>query len=110
MTDTKRKLIGLVSALEEESIVDYCYTFIGLKVYGKTRLPESITADLRQMWENHFNIPHEDEPEQDPEEQQAEKYRCNINRMLYDIKNPATLKFILSTIKSYLKNRGYSVK
>ncbi len=51
MTDTKQKLIALVSALEEENIVDYCYTFIGLKVYGKAKLPDSITAELRQMWE-----------------------------------------------------------
>ena len=50
MTDTKQKLIALVSALEEENIVDYCYTFIGLKVYGKAKLPDSITAELRQVW------------------------------------------------------------
>lgn len=60
MTENKQKLIALVSALEEENIVDYCYTFIGLKVYGKARLPEGITAELRQMWEEHFNLSHED--------------------------------------------------
>lgn len=60
MTENKQKLIALVSALEEESIVDYLYTFIGLKVYGQARLPESITAELRQMWEEHFKLPNED--------------------------------------------------
>lgn len=51
VTENKQKLIALVSALEEENIIDYCYTFIGLKVYGQARLPEGITAELRQMWE-----------------------------------------------------------
>ena len=54
MMENKQKLIDLVSALEEENIIDYCYTFIGLKVYGKAKLPESITADLRQMWEKYL--------------------------------------------------------
>ena len=38
----KQKLVALVSALEEENIIDYCYTFIGLKVCGKAKFPDSI--------------------------------------------------------------------
>ena len=40
VTENKQKLIALVSALEEESIIDYLYTFIGFKVYGQARLPK----------------------------------------------------------------------
>ncbi|NBI89614.1 hypothetical protein D3Z45_03195 [Lachnospiraceae bacterium] len=110
MTENKQKLIALVSALEEENIVDYCYTFIGLKVYGQAKLPESITAELRQMWEEHFNLPHEDEerlePEQDTEEQQAGEYRCNITRMLYGINNVAILNYIHIIVSDISKEPG----
>lgn len=99
VTENKQKLIALVSALEEENIIGYCYTFIGLKVYGKTRLPEGITAELRQMWENHFNLPHEDEEQPEPEgitfeEKAAMFYRCEILKAIYDIKNIAMLNCI----------------
>lgn len=108
MTENKQKLIALVSALEEENIVDYCYTFIGLKLYGKARLPEDITAELRQVWEKHFNIPHEDEeqPEQDTEEQQAREYRCNVTRMLYGISNVAILNYIHIIVSDIAKEPG----
>ena len=35
MSENKAKLIALISAIEEENIIDYFYTFSGLKVYGK---------------------------------------------------------------------------
>lgn len=99
MTENKQKLIALVSALEEESIVDYLYTFIGLKLYGKARLPESITAELRQMWEEHHNLPHEGEEQPEPEgmtfeEKAAMFYRCEILKAIYDIKNIAMLNCV----------------
>lgn len=99
VTENKQKLIALVSALEEENIVDYLYTFIGLKVYGQTRLPESITAELRQMWEEHYNLPHEDGEQTEPEgmafeEKAAMFYRCEILKAIYDIKNIAMLNCI----------------
>ena len=43
MTENKQKLIALVSALEEENIIDYLYTFISLKVYGKAKLTNTST-------------------------------------------------------------------
>ncbi len=97
MTENKQKLIALVSALEEENIVDYCYTFIGLKLYGKARLPESITAELRQMWEEHHNLPHEGEEQ--PEEKTADEkaamfHRCEITRAVFDITSVAILNYI----------------
>lgn len=101
--DTKQKLISLVSALQEENIVDYCYTFIGLKVYGKALLPDSITADLRQLWEEHFNLPHEEQQEQTAEGKQAGEYRCSIVKMLYDIENEAVLNYIRIIVEDVAK-------
>lgn len=106
MTENKQKLIALVSALEEESIIDYCYTFIGLKVYGQTRLPESITAELRKMWENHFNLPHEDEEQ--PEEMAADEkaamfHRCEITRAVYDITSVVILNYIDIIVRDVYK-------
>lgn len=82
MTENKQKLIALVSALEEENIVDYGYTFIGLKVYGKAKLPDSITAELRQMWEKFMLREEQKKPEQTDEEKQAREYRCNIKNVV----------------------------
>lgn len=108
MTENKQKLIALVSALQEENIIDYCYTFIGLKVYGAAKLPDSITAELRQMWEKHFNLPHEEQQEQErheqtAEEKQAGEYRCNITRMLYGIENLAILNYIRIIVEDVAK-------
>lgn len=103
MTENKRKLIALVSALEEENIVDYCYTFIGLKVYGQARLPEGITAELRQMWEEHMLRMGQEKPEQTVEEKQAGECRCNITRMLYGISNVAILNYIHIIISDIAK-------
>lgn len=94
MTENKQKLIALVSALEEENIVDYCYTFIGLKVYGHAKLTDSITAELRQMWEEHMLHMKQTKMEQTEEEKQAGEYRANIVRLLYDIDNVAILNYI----------------
>ena len=106
MTENKQKLIALVSALEEENIVDYLYTFIGLKVYGQTRLPESITAELWQMRENHFNLPHEDGEQ--PEEMTADEkaamfHRCEITRAIYDIASVAILNYIHTIVRDVYK-------
>lgn len=99
MTDTKRKLIDLVSALEEENIVDYCYTFIGLKVYGKTKLPESIIAELGQLWENRM-LPNK---ELTAEKQEVQRYRCELVRIIYDIGNVATLNYIYKIVEDVYK-------
>ena len=106
VTENKQKLIALVSALEEENIVDYLYTFIGLKVYGQTRLPESITAELRQMRENHFNLPHEDGEQ--PEEMTADEkaamfHRCEITRAVFDITSVAILNYINIIVRGVYK-------
>lgn len=97
MTENKQKLIALVSALEEENIIDYCYTFIGLKVYGHAKLPDSITAELRQMWEEHMLRMGQEKPE--PEEMTADEkaamfHRCEITRAVYDITSVAILNYI----------------
>ena len=99
VTENKQKLIALVSALEEENIVDYLYTFIGLKVYGQAKLPDGITAELRQMWKNHFNLPHEDGEQTEPEEMTADEkaamfHRCEITRAVFDITSVAILNYI----------------
>lgn len=106
MTENKQKLIALVSALEEENIVDYLYTFIGLKVYGKARLPESITAELRQMWEKHFNLPHEGEeqPEKMTADEKAMFHRCEITRAVYDITSVAILNYINIIVRGVHKD------
>lgn len=109
MTENKQKLIALVSALEEENIVDYCYTFIGLKVYGQTRLPECITAELRQMWEKHFNIPPDEDEEQTEPEEMAEDekaamfHRYEITRAVYDITNVTILNYINIIVRDVYK-------
>lgn len=105
MTENKQKLIDLVSALEEENIIDYCYTFIGLKVYGKTRLHESITADLRQMQEEYEEQREQEHREQTAEEKQAGDYRCNILRMLYDIESVAILNYIHIIVEDVAKEQ-----
>lgn len=106
VTENKQKLIALVSALEEENIVDYLYTFIGLKVYGQTRLPESITAELRQMWEEHYNLPHED-GEQTEEMTEGEKaamfHRCEIAGAVFDITSVAILNYIHIIVRDVYK-------
>ncbi|MEY8518720.1 hypothetical protein AALC25_17840 [Lachnospiraceae bacterium 29-84] len=99
MTENKQKLIALVSALEDENIVDYLYTFIGLKVYGHAKLPDGITAELRQMWKNHFNLPHEDGEQTEPEEMTADEkaamfHHCEITRAVFDITSVAILNYI----------------
>lgn len=107
MTETKQKLIVLVSALEEENIVDYLYTFIGLKVYGKAKLPESIREELRLMWEKHFNLPHEDEeqPEEMTEDEKAAmRHRCEITRTVYDIISVAVLNYINIIVRDVHKD------
>lgn len=111
MSDTKQKLIDLVSALEEENIIDYCYTFIGLKVYGKTRLPESITADLRQMWEKYlvscgYMKDEELEPEPERSTHIPDERKETIAELLKEIEgihNIAKIRFILSIVKNYKK-------
>lgn len=92
VTENKQKLMALVSALEEENIVDYCYTFIGLKVYGKTRLPEGITAELRQLQKVHDDRCKQQELT--PEEKEAMFYRAEIARAIYDITSIAILNYI----------------
>ena len=99
MTENKQKLIALVSALEDENIVDYLYTFIGLKVYGHAKLPDSITAELRQMWEEHHNLPHEDGEQTEPEEMTADekaamRHRYEITRAIYHITSVEVLNYI----------------
>lgn len=131
MTENKQKLIALVSALEEENIVAYCYTFIGLKVYGKAKLPENITAELRQMWEEHFNLPHEDGEQPEPEEmtadekavrqmnKQRDKFREEYNEDLkrkiriaidriggYAREEMFTLEFVYGAVKKYIPENG----
>ena len=114
MSDTKQKLIDLVSALETEGSIDYFYTFIALRLYGTADCPDSKFVEVCEMYEKHMK-PRIEKQEQERREltadqKQAGEYRCNIARILYDVKNPATLKFILSVITNYLKNRGYSVE
>lgn len=97
VTENKQKLIALVSALEEENIINYCYTFIGLKVYGHAKLPDSITAELRQMQEEHMLRMGQEKTE--PEEMTADEkaamfHRCEILKAIYDIKNIAMLNCI----------------
>lgn len=103
MTENKQKLIALVSALEEENIIDYCYTFIGLKVYRHAKLPDSITAELRQMWEEHMLRMEQTKTEQTEEEKQAGEYRANIVRLLYGIDNVAILNYIRIIVSDIAK-------
>lgn len=100
MTENKQKLIALVSALEEENIIDYLYTFISLKVYGKAKLTDNITAELQQLWEEWITLPREDKKKQpEPEqlttgEKAAMFHRCEITREVYDITSTAILNYI----------------
>lgn len=103
MTKNKQKLIALVSALEEENIIDYCYTFIGLKVYGKTALPKKITKDLRKMWEKHTSRMEQGKPELTDEEKQAGAYRADLVRLIYNINNVAILNCILIFVEDIAK-------
>lgn len=103
MTKNKQKLIALVSALEEENIIDYCYTFIGLKVYGKAALPKKITNDLRKMWEEHTSRTEQDKPELTDEEKQAGAYRADLVRLIYNINNVAILNCILIFVEDIAK-------
>lgn len=103
MSDNKQKLISLVSALEDESIIDYCYTFIGLKVYGKTRLPESITEELGQMWERYMLHQKQERREMTEEEKQAGAHRIDTVRMLFDIQNTAALNYLRIIVRDVLK-------
>lgn len=103
MAKNKAKLIELVSALEDESIIDYCYTFIGLKVYGHAKLPDGITAELRQMWEEYRQHTEQNKQELTDEEQQAGEYRANIVRLLYSIDNVAILNYIHIIVSDIVK-------
>ena len=108
MSNTKQKLINLVSAFQDENIIDYCYTFIGLKVYGKTRLPENIMDDLRKMYDEYlvhqgydlidYGLDETDlaDSEKKPTEEEilAEDYRSIIIETLYRIVSPAILNYI----------------
>lgn len=114
MTENKQKLINLVSALQEQPIIDYCYTFIGLKVYGAARLPESITEELRHMWESHI-LPHDEKQEErnelTGEEKKVNEYRCGIVRMLYDINSTDILNYIKIIVEDIAKeDRSQSVQ
>lgn len=109
MTENKQKLIALVSALEEENIVDYLYTFIGLKVYGHAKLPDSITAELRQIWEEHHNLSHEGEKQPEPEEMIANEkaamfHRCEILKAIYDITSVTILNYINIIVRGVHKD------
>lgn len=99
MSENKAKLIALVSAIEEGNIIDYLYTFSGLKVYqSSAKLPESIRADLRRLWDEHFGIHLDEEEEPEgiaPDEEMAMYLRYEITRAIYDIKSIAILNYIM---------------
>lgn len=100
--ENKQKLIALVSALEEENIIDYIYTFVGLKVYGEAKLPENITAELQQLQEAH-----EDRCKQrkvTPEEKEAMFYRAEIANKVYDIKSVEILNYINIIVRDVHKD------
>lgn len=110
MNDTKKKLIPLVAAIQEEDIVDYCYRFIGLKVYGKAKLPERILIDLRKMYDEYlihngydlseFDLDSTEDYESESERElveaeiESEDCRCSIIQTLYSIKSSAILNYI----------------
>lgn len=106
VTKNKQKLIALVSALEEENFIDYCYTFIGLKVYGHAKLPDSITVELRQLQEEHMLRMEQTKTEPTEEEKQAGEYRVNIVRLLYGIDNVAILNYIRIIVDDIAKEPG----
>ncbi|MBD5521421.1 MAG: hypothetical protein HDR03_09415 [Lachnospiraceae bacterium] len=115
MTENKQKLINLVSALEEENIIDYCYTFIGLKIYGKARLPEEILVDLRKMYDEYLvscGYIDDEEPELHPEQEQEssehipeEREECiaELLKEIEGIQNIAKIRLILGIVQSYKK-------
>lgn len=110
MNDTKKKLISLVAAIQEENIIEYCYRFVGLKVYGVAKLPERIMIDLRKMYDEYLvhqgydlsefdlDSPEDDETESERElieaEIESEDCRCSIIQTLYSIKSSAILNYI----------------
>jgi len=51
MSESKQKLIDLVSALETEASIDYFYTLIALKLYGKADCPSGKFVEVCEMWE-----------------------------------------------------------
>ena len=96
VTENKQKLIALVSALEEENIIDYLYTFIGLKVYGQAKLPDSIREELGQLWKQRM-LPNEEQQESrelTEDEKAAMFHRCEITRTVYDITRVDVLNYI----------------
>lgn len=107
MPDKKQKLINLVSALETEASIDYFYTFIALKLYGKADCPSGHFAEVCKMWESHMKPGierHEQErKEQTAEEKQAGEYRHNILGMIYEIKSLAILDYISAIISDVAK-------
>lgn len=108
MIHTKKKLVNLVSAIKEETIIEYLYTFVGLKVYGAVKLPKNIMDDLRQLYDEYlvrqgyelsdFGLDKTDlaDSEREPTEEEilAEDYRCIIVETLYRIESPAILNYI----------------
>lgn len=113
MSDTKQKLISLVSALETEGSIDYFYTFIALRLYGTADCPSGKFAEICEMYEKHMKPRIEkQEPErlqQTDEERTAGEYRCNIARMLYDISNPAILNYIRIIVEDVAKEQESGV-
>ncbi|MEY8396311.1 hypothetical protein AALB64_16090 [Lachnospiraceae bacterium 45-P1] len=92
----KQKLVALVSALEEENIIDYCYTFIGLKVCGKAKFPDSIREELGQLWERRM-LPHMEQQESQElteDEKAAMRHRYEITRAIYHITSVEVLNYI----------------
>ena len=97
MTENKQKLIALVSALEEESIIDYLYIFIGFKVYGQARLPEGITAELRQMNKQR------DRFREEYSEDLKRKIRIAVDSIGgYTREEMFTLEFVYGAVKKYI--------
>lgn len=105
MNTAKQKLINLVSVIEETKIIDYIYTFIGLKVYGKIKLPDDITEDLRQLWENSMLSSDDKQEEKEPilEEKQIAACRISIMRKLYDVESTDILNYISIIIDDIYK-------
>ena len=65
----------------KKNIINYCYNFIGLKVYGKTRLPESNT-----------HIPDE-----------RKEVIAELFKEIEGIHNIAKIRFILNIVRNYKK-------
>lgn len=98
MSDTKTKLINLVSDIENKDAVEYFYTFIALKLYGKSCCPTGHFTEICEMWEQHIKPRQEKQEqkktEQTPEEKQIYECRTNITRKLWDIDRVDILKYI----------------